>query len=92
LSAKGQKIYRYADVLNLLATMTGGRYFPVEGPNDVKEACATIAEELRWQYVLGFETSGRGASRQRAITVEVKKRAVEVVTRSGYRGTAPARR
>jgi VWFA-related protein len=92
LSPRGRKTYRYADVLNLLATTTGGRYFPVEGPEDVKEACATIAEELRYQYILGFETSGRGAVRHRTIAVDVRKRAVEVVTRLGYRGTAPARR
>jgi VWFA-related protein len=84
--------YRYADVLRLLASNTGGRYFPIQDPDDLKEACATVAEELRQHYVLGFETSGRGDARFRSIEVTVKKRAVEVVTRKGYRGTAPARR
>lgn len=92
IDRRGEKIYRYADVLNLLATLTGGRYFPVAGPNDVKEACAAIAEELRLQYVLGFDTSGRGESRFRRISVEVtKNKGYQIRTRQGYRGTAPAR-
>jgi len=90
-SADGKKIYRYADVLNLLASLTGGRYFSVGRPEEIREACAKIAEELRFQYVLGFETSGRGDSRYRRIEVQVRKRAVEVSARTGYRGTAPAR-
>lgn len=84
--------YLYADVLRLLAENTGGRYFAIHGPEDLKEACAVVAEDLRQHYVLGFETSGRGEARFRPITVSVRKRAVEVVTRKGYRGTAPARR
>jgi VWFA-related protein len=92
VSAAGRKIYRYADVLNLLAAKTGGRYFAIDDPDDLEEACAEIAEELRYQYVLGFETSGRGDVRFRRIEVEVRKRALEVVTRQGYRGKPPARR
>jgi len=92
VSADGDKVYRYADVLNLLAAMTGGRYFPIRGPDEVKEACASIAEELRYQYVLGFETSGIGSSRYRTITVDVRRRGAQVTFRQGYRGTRPARR
>jgi Ca-activated chloride channel homolog len=90
VSARGEKVHRYADVLNLLAAMTGGRYFPIRGVSELKEACATIAEELRYQYVLGFETTGTGASRYRPMTVEVRRRNVRVTARQGYRGTRPA--
>lgn len=90
VSAEGGKMYRFADVLNLLAAMTGGRYFPIRGPDDVRAACAAIAEELRSQYVLGFETSDRGPSRYRPISVEVRRRNVKVTYRQGYRGTRPA--
>jgi len=90
VSAEGQKIYRYADVLNLLASLTGGRYFSIRGPDDLKEACATIADELRYQYVLGFETRPTGESRFRPIWVGVKKRDVIVNGRKGYKGTPPA--
>jgi len=88
---RGEKIYRYADMLNLLSHLTGGRYFPIAGPDDLKEACATIADDLRYQYVLGFDTSGRGEAGFHRITVGVRgKDEVRIQTRLGYRGTAPA--
>lgn len=88
---RGEKLYRYADMLNLLSHLTGGRYFPIAGPDDLKEACATIADDLRYQYVLGFDTSGRGESGFHRITVGIRgKDEVRIQTRLGYRGTAPA--
>ncbi len=91
LDSQGNDQYRYADVLNLLATMTGGRYFAVAGPDDLKEACATIAEDMRYQYVLGFDTQATGKADWRAIQVQVARKDVQVVSRRGYRGTPPAR-
>jgi VWFA-related protein len=92
VDADGHKVYRYADVLNLLAALTGGRYFPIRGPDDLKEACATIADDLRYQYVLGFDTSGRGEAAYRPISVTIKGRPeLKIQARRGYRGTPPAR-
>jgi len=92
LDPNGEKVYRYADVLNLLASLTGGRYFPVSGPDEVKEACAAIAEEMRYQYVLGFDTRGSGPSAFRTISVTVPEReGLKIQARKGYRGTLPAR-
>ena len=86
----GEEIYRYADVLNLLAQMTGGRYFAVAGPEDLKEACAEVAEDLRYQYVLGFETVATGKPGYHRIAVSVKDRKVkQVLSRKGYQGLAP---
>jgi len=87
----GKKVYQYADVLNLLARFTGGRYFPIRDPDDLKEACATIAEDMRYQYVLGFDTAATGKAEWRPISVVVKKKGVQVVARRGYRGAPPAR-
>ena len=85
--------YLYADMLNLLAHQTGGRYYSIEGPDDLKEACAEIAEDLRYQYVLGFETAATGTPAHRKIAVTVKGRKVKQVThRKGYRGLPPAAR
>jgi VWFA-related protein len=85
--------YRYADVLNLLAHQTGGRYYSIAGPDDLKEACAEIAEDLRYQYVLGFETAATGTPSYRKIAVTVKGRKVKQVThRKGYKGLPPAAR
>lgn len=86
----GDEIYRYADVLNLLASMTGGRYYSVSGPDDLKEACAEIANDLRYQYVLGFETAATGTPGYHRIVVSVKGRKVrQVLARKGYQGLAP---
>lgn len=92
LNEQGGKLHRYADVLNLLALMSGGRYFAIAGPNDLKEAIVAIAEDLRHQYVLGFETTGRGKNDARRIRVEVDKRNVRVLSRQSYHGTLPPSR
>lgn len=92
-SPPGENVYRYADMLNLLAHMTGGRYYPIAGPDDLKEACAEIAEDLRYQYVLGFETAAVGNAAYRRIAVSVKSRkAKQVLFRKGYQGLPPAAR
>jgi VWFA-related protein len=91
--ADRERVYLYADMLNLLAHQTGGRYYSIEGPDDLKEACAEIAEDLRYQYVLGFETAATGTPAYRKIAVTVKGRKVKQVThRKGYRGLPPAAR
>jgi VWFA-related protein len=92
LDERGKKVYRYADMLNLLSHLTGGRYFPISGPDDLKEACSTIADDLRYQYVLGFDTSGRGQAGFHPISVIIRGGDdLRVQARHGYRGTAPAR-
>jgi Ca-activated chloride channel family protein len=88
----GKKIYRYADVLNLLALSTGGRYFSIQKPDDLDAALEIIREDVRHQYVIGFST-GDGASRFRTIRVDLKgneNRSRTVVFRKGYKGAPPA--
>lgn len=90
LSEAGEKVYRYADVLSLLAATTGGRYFAIAQPEDLQEALTAIAEDVRHQYVLGFAT-GEGPSRWRPLRVEVKGSTNRtVVFRRGYKGSPPA--
>ncbi len=88
LSPGGQKTYRYADVLNLLAYETGGRYYPLAGEEDLRKALAAIAEDLRHEYVLGFST-GEGTPRYREIEVGVEGRNRSVLFRRGYKGPPP---
>jgi Ca-activated chloride channel family protein len=89
LDAGGDKIYRFADVLNLLAHQTGGQYHPIDGPDDLKEACAAIAEDLRHQYVLGFSTAGN-RPRYRRLRVQVDGRGRRTLSfRRGYQGGPP---
>lgn len=91
LNDAGKKIYRYADVLSLLAAVTGGRYYPISNHEDLRKALAEILDDVRHQYVLGFST-GDGAVKFRSLTVEVKKSRDRrpVVFRRGYKGSPPA--
>ncbi len=93
LTPNGKKMYRYADVLNLLAGVTGGRYYPISRPEDLAKALAAIEEDLRNQYVLGFSTR-EGARAYRRLAVEVTAKGlgdrVTVVFRRGYQGPPPA--
>lgn len=93
LSADGKKMYRYADVLNLLAGATGGRYYPIGKPEDLALALRAIGDDLRHQYVLGFSTR-EGARTYRHLRVELKAKGLgdraTVVFRRGYTGPPPA--
>jgi len=84
----GEKTYRYADVLNLLAYESGGRYYSLAGEEDLKRALAAIADDLRHEYVLGFST-GEGKSRYREIQVDLEGRSRSVLFRRGYKGPPP---
>ncbi|MFL6200996.1 MAG: VWA domain-containing protein [Thermoanaerobaculia bacterium] len=89
LSETGEKIYRYADVLNLLASVSGGRYYAISNLEELQEALVAIHDDLRHQYVLGFAT-GEGKSRLRDVKVEVKSGGRSVLFRRGYKGPPPA--
>ncbi len=88
LGTDGKKIYRYADVLNLLAHETGGRYYPLSTPDGLGKALAAIVEDLHHEYVLGFATGG-GQSRYRDLKVEVAGKNRSVLFRRGYKGPPP---
>jgi VWFA-related protein len=90
LSTAGKKVYRYADVLSLLAAITGGRYYSINGAEDLQKALTAILDDVRHQYVLGFST-GDGAVKFHKLEVAVEGRDRRtVVFRRGYKGTPPA--
>ncbi|HZF13197.1 MAG TPA: VWA domain-containing protein [Thermoanaerobaculia bacterium] len=89
MDAAGKKLYRYADVLNLLAHETGGRYYPLSTPDDLGKALAAIVADLRHEYVLGFAT-GEGPSRYHGLKVEVEGKNRSVLFRRGYKGPPPS--
>lgn len=90
LTDQGKKLYRYADVLNLLAVTTGGRYYAIASREELQKALAAILDDLRHQYVLGF-TTGNGPSHKRSLKVEVKAGDRTVLFRRGYKGPPPTR-
>jgi VWFA-related protein len=82
--------YRIADMLSLLASMTGGRYHGLADPEGLAAACAEVLDDLRHQYVLGFTVGGSGNAREHRLDVVVSgkgKRAMNF--RHGYYGLPP---
>jgi Ca-activated chloride channel homolog len=70
-----------------LATVTGGRSFHLRDPKDLQPTLQTIAEDLRSQYLLGYDPGPRAAAgppEWRSITVRVARPDVTVRARSGY--------
>jgi Ca-activated chloride channel family protein len=76
--------------LDLLAVASGGKMFLVSGDSDLRPLSEAIDNELRRQYVLGFQPSGEGDIRYHPILVTVTGGGTRVVrARRGYRGTSP---
>jgi Ca-activated chloride channel homolog len=85
----GGGVDTYAQVLGRLATASGGRYFPISDPADVGDAVATLLQDLRAQYVLGFPAATDQERRYRRLRVAAEGRGRETVFRIGYTGGAP---
>jgi len=69
-----------------LASITGGRSFVLKQPKSLQSTLQTIAEDLRAQYLIGYEpkdAAGEGSD-WRSITVKVERPGVRVRARSGY--------
>jgi Ca-activated chloride channel family protein len=82
---------RWGELLERLASATGGRYYAITRPETSRTALAAILTELRHQYVLGFSVQGFGPAAYHPIEVDVRGgKGRRVVHRTGYHGTAPA--
>jgi Ca-activated chloride channel family protein len=69
-----------------LAALTGGRSFHIEDPRELPARLATIARELRFQYLLGYAPVRDAGDRPgwRSIRVTVKRPGARVRARDGY--------
>ena len=75
-----------AAILKNLAEKSGGRYVASPGGPEMRDALASIAEELGHQYTLGYRPGNRARDgRWRAIQVKLPKPEMTVRTRKGYR-------
>ncbi len=75
-----------------LATKTGGRHYRADSLEALKESFASIAEELRRQYSLGYypkETSTTG--QERKIKVRVNRENVVVKAKESYTSSPPSK-
>ena len=71
-------------ILQRIAQETGGRYFEVKKKDSVDDVYASIAEELRTQYMLGYTPPKGESSGYHSIHLTTKNKDQEVQTRAGY--------
>lgn len=77
------------DLLEELASASGGRLFVGNRPETLATAIDGIEKVLRAQYLIGFPPTGKGAVKYRRISLELAGRVRSVRVRAGYRGTEP---
>jgi Ca-activated chloride channel family protein len=71
--------------LRQIADETGGSFFLIHDPDEMKEAAARIEEELRSQYVIGYAPTGEGQEgRFRRLSLIAHNGRYSVRSRSGY--------
>lgn len=76
-------------LLEELSTITGGRLYLGNRPEQLASAMDGIESNLRAQYLLGFSPTGKGAVKYRRISLQLAGRVRSVRVRAGYRGTEP---
>jgi VWFA-related protein len=85
------RMYGKADAyLAGLSDHTGGRLFSTGTLSDTRAAFASIADELRNQYLLGYYTAAkRTDDKYHKIKVEVARKGLTVRSRQGFRSEKP---
>lgn len=80
-------LYGEADQqMQLLTARTGGRVFQAETYETTRTAFASIADELRNQYVIGYyPTVERRDGKFHKLKVEVSRKGAQIRARTGYR-------
>ena len=81
------------DILETLATQTGGRAWFPERPADLAGVYRQVASDLKDQYTLAYSPVNETRDgRWRAIRVEVRRGGLAVRSRAGYYAPGPAGR
>jgi VWFA-related protein len=81
----GEEYRRARAYLHELADKTGGRYYRGDSLQNISEAFAEIADELRRQYSLGYYPKSAGQTGQRRqIKVRVNQPNTVVTARDSY--------
>jgi len=71
-------------VMQQLAKETGGSFFQLKGKDTIDKIYASIQEELRNQYNLGYTSDQPNGSGYRKIALSVKQKGMIVQARDGY--------
>jgi Ca-activated chloride channel homolog len=77
------------DLLEAVATLTGGKLQLGNQPQEIAMAVAGIEKDLRAQYLIGFAPTGQGGIKYRHISLRLAGRVHSVRVRAGYFGTEP---
>lgn len=70
-----------------IGALSGGRSFHMRNPRELERTLTTIAEDLRWQYLLGYAPDRPWppeTAEWRSITVNVNRPGLKVRARAGY--------
>lgn len=72
--------------LNALAAKSGGRLYEANDPTQLSNAFTRIAQELRWQYSIGYYPKGatEESGERRQIRVRVRQKNLAVKARDSY--------
>jgi len=76
-------------LLNEVASLTGGKLYLGNTPQQIAEAVSHVEDDLRAQYLIGFAPTGKGGIKYRTISLKLNGRARAVRVRAGYLGTEP---
>lgn len=75
------------EALRKLSNQTGGKFIPVAGGQELRDAFAQTAVELSKQYTLFYDSSnGTPDGKWRAIEVRVTRPSLNIRTKQGYYG------
>jgi VWFA-related protein len=77
---------RADEYLHALATKSGGRLYQADDTTQLSEAFTRIAQELRWQYSIGYYPKGASeeSDQRRQIRVRVRQPNLGVKARDSY--------
>jgi Ca-activated chloride channel homolog len=76
-------------LLNEVASLTGGKLYLGNTPQQIAEAVSHVEADLRAQYLIGFAPTGKGGVKYRTISLKLNGRVRAVRVRAGYLGTEP---
>ncbi len=76
-------------LLDDVASLTGGRLFVGNRPDQLAAAVEALEKNLRAQYLIGFTPTGKGTVKYRHISLRLAGRIRSVRVRAGYLGTEP---
>jgi Ca-activated chloride channel family protein len=77
------------NLLEEVASLTGGKLYLGNEPQQIALAVSGIEKDLRAQYLIGFAPTGQGAIKYRRIALKLAGRVQTVRVRAGYLGTEP---